>query len=211
MAYGYIYKIVNKINGNAYVGQTICDIKKRFREHKHASLTESTYLYNAMRKYGRDNFTIEQIDTANSIDELNNKEIYWIKKLNTKTPNGYNITDGGSGVKGFHHSKETKKILKLKSTGNTNALGKHKISADGRKNMILAHKDKTSSFKNKSHTLEAKKKMSISHSKKVLCIETNKIYPSSLIASQTLNITNKIGSCCNGKRKTCGGYHWSWV
>lgn len=211
MAFGYIYKIVNQINGKIYVGQTICNIKKRFREHKHASLNQNTYLYNAMRKYGVENFSIMVIDCVNSLDELNEKEIYWIKKLNSKTPNGYNILDGGLGVKGFHHSKETKELLKIKSTGNKNAKGKHNLSIEGRKNMILAHKDKVSNFKNKKHTEMAKSKLSQKHSKKVKCIETNIIYPSSLIASKTLNIANKIGCCCNGKRKTCGGYHWSWV
>ena len=211
MAYGYIYKIVNQVNGTAYVGQTITSINTRFIQHKHSSTKYNTYLYNAMRKYGIENFTIEQIDTANNIDELNNKEIYWIKKLNTKTPNGYNILDGGNGAKGLHHSKETKLILKQKSTGNTNALGKHNISVEGKRNMLLAHKGKPSSFKNKNHTLQARKKLSISHSKQVMCVETKEIYPSSIIASQKLKITNHIGRCCRGERKTCGGYHWIWV
>lgn len=211
MAFGYIYKIVNKINGTTYVGQTICDINKRFREHKHASLTQNTYLYNAMRKYGVDNFTISTIDVAKSLNDLNKKEIYWIKKLNTKVPNGYNILDGGNGTKGFHHSKETKDLLRIKSSGNSNALGKHNISHEGRKNMILAHKNKTSNFKNKKHTDIAKNKLSISHSKQVMCIETKTIYPSSLIASKELKIANHIGRCCNGERKTCGGYHWEWA
>ena len=211
MAYGYIYKIVNKVNGITYVGQTITSINTRFIQHKYSSTKYNTYLYNAMRKYGIENFTIEQIDTANNLDELNNKEIYWINKLNTKAPNGYNILDGGNGTKGFHHSKETKLILKQKSTGNTNALGKHNISVEGKKNMLLAHKGKPSSFKNKNHTLEAKEKISKKHSKQVMCIETKEIYPSSIIASQKLKITNHIGRCCRGERKTCGGYHWSWI
>ncbi len=211
MAYGYIYKIVNIINGTTYVGQTVCNIQKRFREHKHASLTQKTYLYNAMRKYGTDNFKIETIDSANNLEELNSKEIYWIKKLNTKSPNGYNILDGGSGTKGFHHSIETKAILKEKSKGNKNAIGKHKITTEGRNRMSLVHKGKESSFKNKTHSIEARKRMSVKHNKKVKCIETQKIYQSSLIASKELNIANHIGRCCNKERQTCGGYHWEWV
>ena len=210
MAYGYIYKIVNKINGTTYVGQTKYDINKRFREHKHSSMTKKTYLYNAMRKYGIENFSIEEIDNANSLDELNKKEIYWINKLNTKIPNGYNLVDGGDGIIGFHHSIKTKKIIQEKSKNNRNALGKHNISDEGRTNMVLAHKGKESSFKNKHHTIEARKKMSLKHCKMVLCIETNTVYPSSLEASKKLKIPNQIGRCCNGQRKTCGGYHWRW-
>lgn len=211
MDYGCIYKIVNKLNGKTYVGQTISTISHRFSQHKKASTKYNTYLYNAIKKYGIDNFKIEQIDTASSLEELNNKEIYWIKTLNTKYPNGYNIANGGNGVKGFKHSAETKELLRLKSKGNKNALGKHNISRESKEKMILAHKNKPSSFKNKKHTIEARRKISLSQNKKVRCIETNEIYPSSLIASQLLKIPNHIGSCCKGKRKTCGGYHWCWV
>lgn len=211
MTYGHIYKITNVLNGMTYVGQTICGIKKRFREHIHSSLSKNTYLYNAMRKYGKENFTIEEIDIANSLEELNQKEIYWIKKLNTKAPNGYNLADGGDGVKGFHHSEETKNILKMKSTGNSNAIGKHDVSIEGRTNMSLAHRGKESSFKGKRQSLEARNKMSINHSKKVMCVETQIIYPSSLAASKQLKINNHIGRCCNKERQTCGGYHWEWI
>lgn len=211
MAFGYIYKIVNRVNGMIYIGQTRNSINTRFIHHKSSAKRQKTYLYNAMNKYGVENFTIEQIDTASSIDELNEKEIYWIKKLNTKKPNGYNMVNGGNSVSGLHHTEETKRLLKIKSTGNKNALGKHNIPEESKQKMINAHKGKSSSFKSKHHTLDARKKISINHSKKVLCVETNKIYPSSLIASKVLNIANKIGCCCNGQRKTCGNYHWKWV
>lgn len=211
MAIGYIYKIVNSINDKVYVGQTTTTLNQRFTQHKSASLKYNTCLYNAMRKYGVKNFKIIQIDSADTLEELSEKEIYWIKKLNTKRPNGYNILDGGKTMKGYHHTKETKELLKLKSTGNHNALGKHKVTITGKENMSLAHKGKVSSFKNKNHSLEAKKQLSINHSKKVICVETNVTYPSSLIASQYLKISNHIGRCCNGERKTCGGYHWKWA
>lgn len=211
MTYGYIYKIVNNVNGKTYVGQTISSIKQRLRQHKHSALTKKTYLYNAMNKYGFENFKIEEIDTANTIEELNNKEIYWIKELNTKYPNGYNIADGGNGVKGFKHSQETKELLRIKSTGNSNASGKHNISLESKEKMILAHKGKPSNFKGKKHTLEVRQKLALRNCKPVMCIETGIIYPSSLEASKQLNISNRIGNVCYGKRKTCGGYHWKWV
>ena len=54
-----------------------------------------------MRKYGIDNFCVETIDSvsANSRDELkdmlNELEQYYVSKLNTYKPNGYNMTIGG--------------------------------------------------------------------------------------------------------------------
>lgn len=211
MKYGYIYKIVNLVNNKMYVGQTTQSIKRRFKKHISSSNGEdNTYIHNAIKKYGANKFVIYEIDSAKNQNELNNKEIYWIKKLNTKIPNGYNLTDGGDGIKGYHHTKETINLLRIKSLGNKSALGKHEISKEGKENMIKAHKNKTSCFYGKHHTNIAKSLMSNKHNKPVICIETNKIYPSSLIASKELNITNHIGRCCNGERKTCGGYHWRW-
>lgn len=48
-----------------------------------------------MRKYGVENFTIEQIDSAETQDELNEKEKYWIKHYDCISPKGYNLTTGG--------------------------------------------------------------------------------------------------------------------
>lgn len=95
-----IYKITNLINGKIYIGQTIVELAKRFHAHVAASnrAQNKTPIYRAMRKYGKQNFIIEQIDQAKDRDELNKKEIYWIKELNTKDPNvGYNLADGGIG------------------------------------------------------------------------------------------------------------------
>lgn len=52
----------------------------------------------AINKHGRDNFLIEQIDTAESIEELNRKESYHADRLKTYTPNGYNVDPCGGGI-----------------------------------------------------------------------------------------------------------------
>ena len=55
-----------------------------------------TYFARAIRKYGPDNFIIEEIDTAQTKEELNEKEIYWIDFYNSNSPDiGYNMTHGG--------------------------------------------------------------------------------------------------------------------
>ena len=48
-----------------------------------------TKFYRAVRKYGIENFYIEQIDTANTQGELDEKELYWINKLDS-VKIGYN-------------------------------------------------------------------------------------------------------------------------
>lgn len=49
-----------------------------------------------MYKYGTENFDFQIIDMAESKEDLDVKEIYWIKELNAMIPQGYNIREGGS-------------------------------------------------------------------------------------------------------------------
>ena len=92
-----IYTITNLINGKQYVGQTSATMNRRMTIHKAHSKTCSYPLYSAFKKYGLASFLMEKIDMAETREELNNKEIMWISKLNTITPNGYNIQPGGFG------------------------------------------------------------------------------------------------------------------
>jgi len=102
--YGIIYKITNKVNGKMYIGLTTQTILKRWKQHIQHSFNKNIYGYKyyfhrAMRKYGVENFVIEQIDVAYSEKELKDKEIYYINKFNTycknEQSNGYNLTKGG--------------------------------------------------------------------------------------------------------------------
>lgn len=70
-----------------------------------------------LEKYGKENFIIEQIDTAQTQDELNKKEQYWIQYYNS-VENGYNETDAVSKCGGNTYQSKTEeemKILKKKS------------------------------------------------------------------------------------------------
>lgn len=93
-ACGSVYLITNKINNKKYVGITTRDYLERFEEHCKAD----SYIGKAIRKYGRTNFEVKIVDLATTRDELMEKEISWIEKLNTFEGNGYNLTRGGDGV-----------------------------------------------------------------------------------------------------------------
>lgn len=98
MAKGYIYCISNKINSHKYVGKTIRNIQDRFLEHCRDSQKEKCEnrpLYKAMRKYGIENFYIQLLEEV-ELQDLENKEQFWINKLDTYK-NGYNATIGGDG------------------------------------------------------------------------------------------------------------------
>ena len=92
---GYIYVITNKQNGKQYVGQTSRDIDVRFDEHMWGK-GGASYLHNAIQKYGKQSFTVKELEQV-PISELDEKEKYWIKKLDTQNT-GYNLTVGGANV-----------------------------------------------------------------------------------------------------------------
>ena len=100
-----IYKIKNLINGKIYVGQSN-NIERRFAQHKspyeQARFSDKP-LYKAFLKYGIENFDFSIIEEC-SIEQLNDREKFWISELNTLIhQNGYNITSGGDGVTDDNH------------------------------------------------------------------------------------------------------------
>lgn len=90
--YGYIYKTTNNINNKIYVGQKKSDT---FLEEKY--LGSGTLLLVAVNKYGKDNFSVEMIDTAETQEELNDKEFYWVEHFDSMNSEvGYNLVPGGN-------------------------------------------------------------------------------------------------------------------
>ena len=107
-----IYVFTNKINGKQYVGQTI-NIEERYKQHRKDAKNENknSIFYRAIRKYGFDNFEFKVVETDIDISKIHEREKFWIKELNTKSPNGYNLTDGGEGTFGYRHTEEAKKKM----------------------------------------------------------------------------------------------------
>lgn len=72
--------------------------------------------------------------------------------------------------------------------------------------------------KGKKFSEETRRKMKLywathsnGHCKKVYCVELNKYFNSIIGACRELKISRCINLCCEGKRQTCGGYHWRWA
>lgn len=92
---GFIYKISNNINNKIYIGKTCSSIHKRWQKHCCAYTEYNWHIYRAMRKYGIENFKIEEIEKCKD-EDLNSREKYWISYYNSYH-NGYNSTEGGDG------------------------------------------------------------------------------------------------------------------
>ena len=87
----YIYKITNLINGKIYIGKHSQKIQT-----KDSYFGSGVLLNKAIVKYGKENFKKEIIEICEK-DNISTKEIYWINKFNSFTPNGYNLAKGGNG------------------------------------------------------------------------------------------------------------------
>ena len=122
----YIYKIINNVNQKIYIGKTSSTIEKRFREHCNDSKKERCEkrpLYDAMNKYGIENFTVEKIEEVENDEIASEREIYWINKLRTyigfNDSNGYNATLGGDSKRIYDYQTIAKKYLELKNQKET--------------------------------------------------------------------------------------------
>lgn len=179
-----IYKHTNLINGKAYIGQTSATDPKTRWANGRGYNRRNPIFYNAIQKYGWDNFSHEiLVDGITTLEEANRLEIEFIAKYHTyiKDPEcwGYNTTIGGSG----------RSHLQLEET-------KQKIS---------------NSLKGRIFTEEHKEKISKTlKRKRIICIETGIVYESiSEAARQTGIRRENLKAAVNRSRSSAGNYHWA--
>ena len=115
-----IYKTTNLINGKIYVGQD---------SHNNPDyLGSGKLIQKAIKKYNKKNFKKEVLCKCKTKEELNEKEIYWIKKLKSQNRNiGYNITDGGLGIT---MTKTIKKRISIKIKKHFEDINNIKMQSD---------------------------------------------------------------------------------
>lgn len=91
-----VYKAKNKLNNKCYIGKTTKSLEERMGQHiKHSEKGKSKF-FKALKSYGADNFEWEIIYTAKTLNELDEKEKYYIK-LYDSINDGYNMVEGGTG------------------------------------------------------------------------------------------------------------------
>ena len=90
-----IYKIENILNGMIYIGQSV-RIERRFQEHIMQS-HNSQQIDKAINELGVENFIFNIIEQC-SIEQLDERENYWISFYQCLYPNGYNIVENNSSI-----------------------------------------------------------------------------------------------------------------
>lgn len=103
-----IYKITNLTNNKIYVGQSI-DIFCRWRAHlsnaKDPKRQHNSLIDKSIEKRGIDNFSIEILELCQK-EQLNEKELFYAKQLNSYVPNGYNIAVCGGAMVNRSRAKQ---------------------------------------------------------------------------------------------------------
>lgn len=204
-----IYCIENLVNGKKYIGKSV-NISKRWSEHKRALKSNQHYnkhLQKAWNKYGELNFKFSVIKYCNTEEELNNFEMYYINKFNTiNSQYGYNITSGGEGAIGYHHTEEIKKYISTIQTGRL-------LSENWRKNISSAHKDRIKNgLMPKTEHFE---KYNEEKSRPINCYDKNtgkyiETFESIQEASRKLSLeATNISKVIQRQYKYCGNYYFS--
>ena len=167
--YGYIYLIINKVNGKTYIGKH--KSSKEWYEDNY--MGSGTLLYKAQKKYGIENFEKFLICYTSSEKNACEKEVFWSSEYRKIGKAEYNIDKGGRGggykkpletkiklsnsMKGKHHSEETKKKISESLKGHKGCIH----SEETKKKLSESHKGKTSPMKGKHLSEETKRKISI--------------------------------------------------
>ena len=204
-----IYKITNMINNKVYIGQTTKSLEQRLKTHKRDSISKNSYFYQAVRKYGWDNFSAEIIeDNITDIDTLNEREQYWIKYYNSfldKTK-GYNSTSGG---KNYTMTREEREKRRYRVLGNKNPMY-GKPSPNKGKKLSEEHKKKIS-LANKNNKRDRTSENNPS-SKPIINITQNQYFDSITDACHFYNISHTaIMNHLKGKSNTCIGCKWRYA
>ena len=219
---GYIYCITNILNQKKYIGKTTKTVEQRFKEHCNDSKRkrcEKRPLYNAMNKYGINNFIVETLKECDN-DKLEKYEQYYIKKFNTYGHTGYNATKGGDGSILYDY----KKIIELYNSGlNIKQVSLKLNCCDDTVSHVL------NQFNIKRHKIIYNsdiKRGFCNPAMKVIQIDKLnnkklKVFESISLASKWLTDNNfaktnnggvrqKISLCCQGKIKSAYGFKWNY-
>jgi group I intron endonuclease len=122
-----VYLYTNKINGKQYVGQTIKTLAARWKNQKSSAKNKKIHRHpidNAIAKYGAETFDKTVLHECLTVEEMDFAEMFYIALLNTQSPNGYNLTGGGVGLRGWKHTPEAKLKMSKAQMGNKKALGR---------------------------------------------------------------------------------------
>lgn len=192
MAQYCVYCHTNKINGKQYIGLTSEQPPSKRWGSNGINYKSSTCFYNAIQKYGWNNFEhtiLEENLTAEQAEQIERK---YIKLYNTMAPDGYNLTNGGEIKKEI--SDITRKRLRNSHLG-------YKMPQEQKTKMSQSRKG------HPGYNCKAIWMCDKETHKRI------KWFSSSLAAEKFLekkNTSSHIRHVCHGERLSAYGYFWEF-
>lgn len=221
--YGWVYKYTSP-SGKSYIGQTTYSLYDRAglngRSYQNCSV-----FYDAIKKYGLENFKIEILDEVEEKD-LERVESEYIQKHNTLLPNGYNYYLHGSGPRQLLHTKTVIDVYDLK----LNYLATFSSLIDCAREYNIPYQSisdcinhKIDHYKDKVYVKNGEKptipKVIQTHGRKTAQYDLNgnliAIYKSANEAARAIGKNSTAGrnirSVCAGNRNMAYGFKWQFV
>lgn len=197
-----VYIHTNKINGKVYIGQTCQDCKQRWKNgYGYKPKKGSSHFYNAIIKYGWNNFEHDIIATNLTQEEADNLEITLIEKFDTMNPSkGYNADSGG---KNKQPSEATRQKMRESHLGKP-------VFANTPEN--LAKRVEKTKGKKRPEVTGANSGRALKVAQYDLSGNFIRIWDYIKQASTELHIdSSSITKCCKGKLNKVGGFIWRYA
>lgn len=238
-----LYIVTNKVNGKIYIGQT--KRKDRWYYHVWAATkgkNNKMLLHKAIRKYGAENFEYEVLVSGIPKEKIDEYENMFIKSFNsTEEDTGYNFLSGGSAYsgsmkgekhpmfgrknpalaernrtrKGIPSSENQKMVASLRHKNKTTSEETKEKMSIARKEYCRNNKDKVVDAAIKGNAKRIGKSFKNKLWRKVLCIETDKIYENATLAGVQMGFGKYAGgnirSQANGILKTAYGHTFKFI
>jgi group I intron endonuclease len=213
-----IYQITCLVNGKRYIGQTEIRIANRFSMHRNEKARGP--LYDDIREFGVDLFTVRVIKQCRDPAELNLEEVRLIALLKPE----YNQARGGKGCSGYRYTPEQKFARSRQLIGNTYSKG-HKMDKEslvkwsarqGEKRSIQARERIKIGCKNRPQikpsveTIKAWIAGAAAKNKRpIVCLNDGLVFDTQKQAGNYYGIHN-INTVLKGKYKHAGGYVFAY-
>lgn len=207
-----VYCHTNKINGKRYIGITQNKPNRRW-QNGYGYKDRNSHFYNAIKKYGWENFEHIILEENLTRKEASEKEKYYIRLYNTNNENyGYNITSGGDNNFTRNKLTEEQRINisnKTKEAMNSVEIREYMLKVYNSEDWIRKNSEAT---KRQWVTSDLKLRVQTTNGHKVRCVETGNVYLSILEASRQTGLSRyKITQSCQNKSYIVNNTHWEYI
>lgn len=210
---GIIYSVKNIITGEYYIGATTKSMNERKKDHLQKSEKKvGSYFQEAIATYPTESFVWETIDTANTLDELAEKEKKYIKKYDSNH-NGFNSDNGGGFKKTvYQYDDEGKMIAKYEGLSEI----ANKLNFDKRR--ISTACNSSTPFGGSFWSYKENDTFNLSYDQRKRCVVQldlagnfiNQFSSVSEANCQTGVSKTCIARCCRGEREKSKGFIWKY-